>query len=91
MQGYANTDQEMGIILQSVLAKNYPKVRKGLYVFPINWFVQLFWDTLLKPLLSTLQPDIEDKVCLCACVPVGGHPHRQRDSLWIVPASPCGA
>ena len=56
----------MGIILQSVLAKNYPKVRKGLYVFPINWFVQLFWDTLLKPLLATLQPDIEDKVtALC--------------------------
>ena len=55
-QGYANADQEMGIILQSVLSKNYPKVRKGLYVFPINWFVQLFWDTLLKPLLATLQP-----------------------------------
>ena len=62
-QGYANSDQEMSIILQSVLAKNYPKVRKGLFVFPVNWFVQLFWDTLLKPLLSTLQPDIEDKVC----------------------------
>ena len=95
--GYANTDQEMGIILQSILAKNYPKVRKGLYVFPVNWyatppppyarngayarpttwyhslrcahirlrrrFVQLFWDTLLKPLLATLQPDIEDKIC----------------------------
>lgn len=29
----------MGIILQAVLAKNYPKVRKGLYVFPINWWV----------------------------------------------------
>ena len=26
-------------------------------------FVQLFWDTLLKPLLATLQPDIEDKIC----------------------------
>ena len=36
--GYANTDQEMGIILQSILAKNYPKVRKGLYVFPVNWY-----------------------------------------------------
>ena len=68
-QGYANADQEMGIILQSVLSKNYPKVRKGLYVFPINWFVQLFWDTLLKPLLATLQPDIEDKV---SCVRVLG-------------------
>ena len=40
-QGYCNTDKEMSIILQSVLAKNYPKVRKGLYVFPINWFVQV--------------------------------------------------
>jgi hypothetical protein len=39
-----------------------PQVRKGLYVFPINWFVNLLWDSLLKPLLSTLQPDIEDKV-----------------------------
>jgi len=69
VQGYTNTDQEMGIILQSVLAKNYPKVRKGLYVFPINWFVKLFWDTLLKPLLSTLQPDIEDKVAhIHACI-----------------------
>ena len=28
-----------GILLQAVLAKNYPKVRKGLYVFPINWWV----------------------------------------------------
>ena len=42
LQGYANTDQEMGIILQAVLAKNYPKVRKGLYVFPINWWVAAF-------------------------------------------------
>lgn len=67
LQGYANADQEMGIILQGILAKNYPKVRKGLYVFPINWFVQLFWDTLLKPLLATLQPDIEDKVCERLC------------------------
>jgi hypothetical protein len=67
-QGYANADQEMGIILQGVLAKNYPKIRKGLYVFPINWFVQLFWDTLLKPLLATLQPDIEDKVCERLCI-----------------------
>ena len=29
---------------------------------PLGRFVQLFWDTLLKPLLATLQPDIEDKV-----------------------------
>jgi hypothetical protein len=62
----------MGIILQSVLAKNYPTVRKGLFVFPVNWFVQLFWDTLLRPLLSTLQPDIEDKVSLAARVARGG-------------------
>jgi hypothetical protein len=61
--GYANADKEMSIILQSVLATNYPKVRKGLFVFPINWFVQMFWDSLLKPVLSTLQPDIEDKIC----------------------------
>ena len=58
--------------MQSVLAKNYPKVRKGLFVFPVNWFVQLFWDTLLRPLLSTLQPDIEDKVSLAARVARGG-------------------
>lgn len=48
--------------LQHALVKNYPKVRKALYVFPINWFVHIFWDSLLKPILMTLQPDIEDKI-----------------------------
>mmetsp|Transcript_14047 Transcript_14047/g.32364 ORF Transcript_14047/g.32364 Transcript_14047/m.32364 type:complete len:548 (-) Transcript_14047:156-1799(-) len=61
--GYSNMDHEMSVKLQVVLTQNYPKVRKALYVFPVNWFVQLFWDTLLKPILSTLQPDIEDKIC----------------------------
>jgi len=61
--GYSNMDHEMSVKLQAVLTQNYPKVRKALYVFPVNWFVQLFWDTLLKPILSTLQPDIEDKIC----------------------------
>ena len=49
-------------MLQKVLTANYPKVRKGLFVFPINFFVQIFWDSLIKPVLSTLQPDIEDKI-----------------------------
>jgi hypothetical protein len=60
--GFGNNDPEMIGLLQSTLVQNYPKVRKGLYVFPVNWFVHLFWDTIIKPILSTLQPDIEDKI-----------------------------
>ena len=61
--GYGNTDQEVVSALQKILTANYPKVRKALYVFPINRFVQIFWDSLIKPFLSTLQPDIEEKIC----------------------------
>ena len=60
--GYHNTYQEVVAMLQKVLTANYPKVRKGLFVFPINFFVQIFWDSLIKPVLSTLQPDIEYKI-----------------------------
>jgi len=61
--GLGNNDPEMASLLQTVLVQNYPKVRKSLYVFPVNWFVHLFWDTIIKPILSTLQPDIDDKIC----------------------------
>jgi len=61
--GFGNNDPEMMGLLQATLVQNYPKVRKGLYVFPVNWFVHFFWDTIIKPILSTLQPDIEDKIC----------------------------
>jgi hypothetical protein len=82
----------MGIILQSVLSKNYPKVRKGLFVFPVNWFVQLFWDTLLRPLLSTLQPDIEDKVSPAARVACGGARAARAGSrgYWFFFGCVCG-
>lgn len=60
--GFGNNDPEMVGLLQTTLVQNYPKVRKALYVFPVNWFVSLFWDTIIKPILMTLQPDIEDKI-----------------------------
>ena len=61
--GIHSIDGGVSAILQPILVKNYPKVRKSMYVFPVNWFVQLCWNTVLKPLISSLQPDIEDKLC----------------------------
>lgn len=28
----------------------------------MNWLIALLWESILKPLLSTLQPDINDKL-----------------------------
>jgi hypothetical protein len=61
--GLHSIDGNVAALLQPILVKNYPKVRKGMFVFPVNWFVQLCWNTVLKPLISSLQPDIEDKIC----------------------------
>ena len=61
--GLHSIDGNVAAFLQPILVKNYPKVRKGMFVFPVNWFVQLCWNTVLKPLISSLQPDIEDKIC----------------------------
>ena len=61
--GLHSIDGNVAALLQPILMKNYPKVRKGMFVFPVNWFVQLCWNTVLKPLISSLQPDIEDKIC----------------------------
>jgi hypothetical protein len=61
--GLHSIDGNVAAFLQPILMKNYPKVRKGMFVFPVNWFVQLCWNTVLKPLISSLQPDIEDKIC----------------------------
>jgi len=58
----ASLDMEMYKVLQPVLATNYPKLRKTLFVFPINWFMQACWTSMIEPLLRTLQPDINDKV-----------------------------
>ena len=61
--GLHSIDGNVAAYLQPILMTNYPKVRKGMFVFPVNWFVQLCWNTVLKPLISSLQPDIEDKIC----------------------------
>ena len=58
----ASLDPEMYKVLQPILAKNYPKLRKTLFVFPVSWWMQLCWDSMIEPLLRTLQPDINDKV-----------------------------
>jgi hypothetical protein len=60
--GLGNNDGDMVKILQKSLVQNYPKIRKGLYVFPVNWLIALLWESIVKPLLSTLQPDINDKL-----------------------------
>ena len=57
-----NLDTEMYKVLQPILANNYPKLRKTLFVFPVTWWMQVCWDSMVSPLLRTLQPDIQDKI-----------------------------
>ena len=51
--GYNNVDQEMYRELQPILVNNYPKVRKVLYVYPLNWFVEIIWNAILRSVEST--------------------------------------
>ena len=51
--GYNNVDQEMYRELQPILVNNYPKVRKVLYVYPLNWFVEIIWNAVLRSVEST--------------------------------------
>ena len=57
-----NLDTDMYKVLQPILANNYPKLRKTLFVFPVTWWMQVCWDSMVSPLLRTLQPDIQDKI-----------------------------
>jgi hypothetical protein len=57
-----NLDKDMYKVLQPILANNYPKLRKTLFVFPVTWWMQVCWDSMVSPLLRTLQPDIQDKI-----------------------------
>jgi hypothetical protein len=57
-----NLDRDMYKVLQPILANNYPKLRKTLFVFPVTWWMQVCWDSMVSPLLKTLQPDIQDKI-----------------------------
>ena len=57
--------------LQAVLAKNYPKVRKGLYVFPINWCACVFCACIFV------------FVCMCTCMCVCVFAYSLSTSVYV--------